>query len=391
MSSPIWRFIKSGSDSILTIGYLICDKTYIHMHTSTIIGIVIEVVHEDWRVVFQSVSKTRWEEIYNKFCFLGAIAIRETEQFIDLLFNTCTIDGKIVDAYHSMFVDRLKEKILKLFLSILNQTRFLVSFDDYSESLALKDQVVKDLYQARFDDCRGILADILVGINRETVVELSYNIGKGNENNWGIGGNIKVIIGIEYTQIILSYNDQYHAFYPYSSYEIKYGLFYDMFVTLGVCNVDKFVEEVQMLFYTFAKKTSFAALTEAVSKIKYDSELVVCDKRILYDDDSEEYYWLPYDTGCEVFRASTSFQEGSRNLKNMRNICIDKAASVIQAAYKGWKARCQYAFNPYTSLGKYYVLKDFNTTCTYIVSNEREAMLGCGSVIKFIFGGGLKV
>jgi hypothetical protein len=55
-----------------------------------------------------------------------------------------------------------------------------------------------------------------------------------------------------------------------------------------------------------------------------------------------------------------SIKDLNEQLQNKREELLVEYANKIKAHYIGWKTRMQYAFNPTTTLGKYYVLKAFD-------------------------------
>lgn len=88
-----------------------------------------------------------------------------------------------------------------------------------------------------------------------------------------------------------------------------------------------------------------------------------------YDNYYDESYCLDYDlkSGSFIVSEYDDMDELSQAIPfdfhvlklRLMDVTYAKHASVIQAAWRGYAARKKYRYNPYTSLGRYLVLKDF--------------------------------
>jgi hypothetical protein len=98
-------------------------------------------------------------------------------------------------------------------------------------------------------------------------------------------------------------------------------------------------------------------LLAALGKIKYDTEMVVeylprGEADTFNHGSPDTWVYSTYEPSDEVAEALQTLDTA---LHECRREFIDEQATRIKAAFKGWKARMMYAYNPHTSLGRYYI------------------------------------
>ena len=375
-SSAIWKFIATKSASTLVMGYNLGDGCYVNLYTSASYGITIDIKAYFGEGIFRVCLQNKpgvftdaiADRVYNMFIFLAALNNRETYEFIDILAR----------AFKSTLVHDISTELFEVFnRQVLPGTNMIMKFDktmkfDFSGDDDIQSKVLSELHKVRFEDCRGLLVGIL-NKNTHAALELSYFLGGDRINA------LSLIIGHEHCQLNLVYNGVYYGFYPESLCVVKYSMFYDMFVKLSRSNVEAFLDELLYLF--FVPTESLEVLAEAALKVKYDTELCVTQKHMFYDIEDEEYFWLPsYYTPADM-----AFYDIGAPLKKVRKEYLCGQATMIAAAFKGWKARMMYTFNPGTTLGRYYVMRDVGLCSRDIASGDGGVGKGCAEVLKGMF------
>lgn len=158
-------------------------------------------------------------------------------------------------------------------------------------------------------------------------------------------------------------------------------VFYDMFVMLGTrSGVGN--DLIELLVQTFSVvevrcgggKRSLdpdqirPKLAAALDKIKYDTKIVIeylpqGDSRSFNYGSPDTFDYSSYEPSDEV---ADALQTLDTALCDWRKELLEEHAIHIQAAFKGWKARMHYAYNPHTTLGKFYAMRQFHQ----MLSNE---------------------
>lgn len=202
--------------------------------------------------------------------------------------------------------------------------------------------LIDTLRKIRYEDMRGIC----MGFNNNDIhsaVELTYNI---NERN-----NITILYGMELSYLNFTANGKPYHFdlTNETTAWFKTGTLLNMFAQLGTCPAadNDIIEEASFTFQ-FGNK-DLKVFAQLCDQIKYDTQVDV-QRRIVYEDG---YYSI------DVSRDSST-QALAHQVNTFRNQLLYPQASLIQAAFKAWQVRKEYAWNPETTLGRFYVMREFD-------------------------------
>lgn len=264
--------------------------------------------------------------VCNAFVFMHSLScVSEIQWVIDIILENF--------AYHRGHPFQLS--LNDAFWNIHADTAFEIECDDK----AIRN-FVKNIRTT--GDIRGIVA-VANNSNANKGVLMKYTIGSDT---------LEFMMGHDHSCLLLNYQGTkyYMSVMRNSRLHIKYGLFANMFCVLGCTygdNIDRFIDEVILTF--IEPDDCIADLASFLSKIKYDTQFDVCRTSVYFDDD---YYWAE--------RPTTDAQDSLVvNINDFRRACLGEKATVISKCFRGWMARKMYAWNPETSLGKYYVNRDF--------------------------------
>lgn len=106
----------------------------------------------------------------------------------------------------------------------------------------------------------------------------------------------------------------------------------------------------------------------AFDLVKYDTPLTVeylwPGERLGYSCGSPDTYGYSDAGPDESDEVASALNEVRDGILRHRQAMIESHATRIQSCFRGWRARMDYAFNPNTTLGRFYQLREFNRLLT---------------------------
>lgn len=367
-SDVIYDFVvdlASPLDCSLTIGYQFGDGGYLRLkiyNSNTLVEVKEEYVSvqvenlafcmftmemalsaDSPPLTFHMKESAGGEErrtICNCFVFLASMDSMEIRTLMDLIWNEfhCTSEYSDVD-------------VINIFDKI---TQYIPIDIQFSVITPETDAIKKMLEDIRYGDVRGACA-MVNGKNQNNGVLMEYTV-PGASNN-----SLQLMLGTEYSCLVLYSKDQryYLSMNTSSSMYLKHGIFGNMFTLLG-CNLidpDTFIDEVMLTFlpeFGMNEDMFIDDLTEFLGAIKYDTKMKVKRTSVYYDIDG--HYWT--DRGYSPVPGITV----------QREKYLTSKANIIKKWFKGWQARKAFAWNPETTLGKYYVNKQISEDLEFMAA-----------------------
>lgn len=172
------------------------------------------------------------------------------------------------------------------------------------------------------------------------IAYMGRDSNRGVKVRYWLGGKTDDYIGLHWTPlqillecacdgVVMHYNTTAQGWQS-----IKCSTAFDRFALLGMDN-GYYIPEVLKWFYV--PEDEIDTVRRAMSRIKYDTYVNVTCLR----DDIESTYL----TGA---------------VQKYRREGVYKLATVIQSVYRGWVERMKYRWSPYTTLGRYHIMKVWN-------------------------------
>jgi len=202
-------------------------------------------------------------------------------------------------------------------------------------------------------------------------VEIAYSLENGYVTLSTSNNHVGLVICVD-TEEHGFVGERFCANYTEDFFEKIERDFYNKFVALGTLRTAaedlvnilaqsfSLVEEVHCMGGKCAwdpelQRPKFQA---ALGKIKYDTKMV-----FHYLPRGDANYGSPDTWTYSTYEPSDEVAEALQTLNvalcEHRREFIDVQATRIKAAFKGWKTRMMYTYNPYTTLGRYYIGKQF--------------------------------
>lgn len=333
-------------DNIIQLTYKLKnkDKMLINPNYSKYTEITLQISNSNIELFFKSpddkkvsmnLSNMTWHE---KYIFCDFFVFLPFMSYIDIY------------SIEQMLKKYTSEKIPRMLFLIANLT---TEFYIYSSKKETKEYLYQSIYNIRTYDFRNIYASYQHNLFLRDI-EIKFNIIDGDYISMIFGSNI---ILLTFKNGLLQYTCSLPNFKQ--SIEVKSGPFFNMFILLGCCDRNVFLDYVNDLFgtvysdYTDDVNVYRDNLKRICKKVNYKTNLQVSNVSVTTSNITQlmEIKELGDSRHMSTIR---------KEIIDMRRYYINSASTKISAVFKGWKVRMQYRFNPHTSLGKYEVMKVYN-------------------------------